>query len=201
MGSVLVQPRTRGANDQRLTPQQQMFVKHLLSDPSFNLTKAAKAASYKTPSQAANKLMKNPIINAAIGKALHNRLQQTQFSDLTAERVLLELGRIALADPRDICDDNGGIRRLKDMPEDIARAISSIKVKHYLDDDGNPTTETEVKFWSKISALELLSKHMGLLKERVEHSMDPESALMIGHLLNVVESQGQTVIDVSSKKA
>lgn len=201
MGSILIQPRKRGASDKRLTPQQRQFVQHIIADPAFNLTEAAKAAGYKLPSQAANTLMKNPIVSAAIGNALHKRLQLPQFSELTAERVLLELGYIALANPQQLIAEDGSVLPLEEMPEHIARTVSSIKVKNFTDEDGQTTTTTEICFWSKISALELLSKHMGLLKERVEHSMDPESALMIGHLLNVVESQGQTVIDVSSKKA
>ena len=65
--------------------------------------------------------------------------------------------------------------RMKDdaAPEDTA-AIQSVKVKTFPTKDGEGV-EREIKMADKIKALELLGKHLGMFKDRVELSGSLES--------------------------
>ena len=96
-------------------------------------------------------------------------------AELSAERVLMELMRVAFSDVGDVLDFSGDEPRMKpanQIPARARKAISSIKVKRYLiDGEGDVDREveiTEYKFWDKPAALEKLAKHLGMLTERVK---------------------------------
>ncbi len=174
MSSTLIQPKKRGARNslKRLTPSQLLFVEALKADRQFNPTSAARAAGYAVPSQAANKLMKNPIIKAAVGRALYER--QRKF-EVTAERVLQELAAIAFFDPRKLVDECGLLLEMKDLPGEVAAAIQSLKVLQSPGDgDSEATRVIDYKFWNKVEALTLLVRHLGLeapTRVETEHKM------------------------------
>mgnify|MGYP001557949899 FL=1 len=100
------------------------------------------------------------------------RLLRRQFSllDLTAERVLEELRRVALADPRALFDDAGRLRPLTELTAEQSACIASMDVvkRNLTGGDGEVETIYRVKCWDKTKALELLAKYFGLLVERVE---------------------------------
>lgn len=180
MRTKTIQPKKRGANIQLLNPQQRLFVEHLLADKSFNPTAAAKAAGYKNPSGSVQKLLSNKIVNAAIGKALHDRIEKTK---VTAEMVIHELAAVAFSNIQEVMGDNDSIKKLSDLPENVARSISSIKVQHKTEfDHGEPVTVVvkEIKFWDKLNALTLLAKHLGMITEKhefsgeIKHTLDYE---------------------------
>ena len=100
------------------------------------------------------------------------RLLRRQFSllDLTAERVLEELRRVALADPRALFDDAGRLRPLTELTAEQSACIASMDVvkRNLTGGDGEVETIYRVKCWDKTKALELLAKYFGLLVERGE---------------------------------
>jgi phage terminase small subunit len=193
MGTKLIQPSKRGANIERLTAQQRVFVEELLNDPKFKPTDAAKKAGYKAPSQAANKLMNDKVVAAYIGKELYLRSQRNQ---VTADEVLRALTDIAFFNIQSILEDDGTIKNIADIEEHMAFAIESIETTTRTDRNGDVTTQTKLKFHSKIAALELLAKHLGMLQERfkVEHS---GSVDIVAQILGEVESR-KSVIDAES---
>lgn len=184
MGTKILQPKIRGANTDKLTPQQNIFVQALLASQNFNGTEAARAAGYKTPSQAANKLMKQPQINAAIGKAINERMNT---SKITAARVLEELSYIAFSDIRQILEPDGSFRQIGSLDDATARAISEIDIKVDMDELGNSKTTAKVRFASKLQALELIMKHLGMLQGnlKIEHA---GSVDIVAQLLAAAES-------------
>ena len=44
------------------------------------------------------------------------------------------------------------------------RGVSSIRVKAHTDKEGGEEVETEFKLWDKLKALEILARHVGILK-------------------------------------
>jgi phage terminase small subunit len=108
-------------------------------------------------------------------------------TQITADRVLEELARIAFSDLRNVAafghigDKNVfSIKNSEDMSDDAAATISEIKVKRTFkpnpmtDDDGNPeppieVEEASVKMHDKLGSLRLLAKHLGLTPDKVEH--------------------------------
>jgi len=160
-----------------LTPKQQRFVDEYLVD--LNATQAAIRAGYspKTAKQAGHEALTKPDVQAAVSAAQEKRSQRT---GITADVVLGELLRLARVDIGEAFDESGNLLPVRDMPEDVRRAIAGIDVAEEgprlrMNEDGTVdeppvTTVRKVRFWDKRGALELLGKHLGLFVQRVEHT-------------------------------
>lgn len=191
MGSVEL--RKRGVDPKRLTDKMRQFAYEYPID--FNGVRAVIAAGYSKNGAAvrACKLLKNPLVRAAIGKAVRERLDQT---NVDADRVLKEVIYCALRDPIDLCDEQGRIRvnSLENIPEQTRRCIDGIKCKQHTDRDGNVTQEIELKLVSKISALDLLAKYFGLLQP--ERGGDTNIAILNWDGLVSGNGESRKTIDV-----
>ena len=82
----------------RLTDRQKRFVAEYLVD--LNATQAAKRAGYKDPNIGRQLITKNNV-SGAIQKAMSNRETRTE---ITQDRVLNELGKVAFAKAADYTD-------------------------------------------------------------------------------------------------
>lgn len=159
--------------DRPLNPKQLRFVEEYLVD--FNATAAARRAGYsdRTAQEQSSRLLSNVMVQAEIQSA---REKQSQRTEITADRVLKEMALIAFSDLDQILDFSGEEPRLKpanQIPASAKKALSSVKVKRYLEgkgDDARTVEVTEFKLWSKDAALEKLGKHLGIFKDQVEHS-------------------------------
>jgi len=171
-----------------------MFVQHLLGDNKFNPVHAARAAGYKSPHQSAYALLKNEIVAAAVGKAIKVRADKL---GLKAEDVLRHLATALYLDPIEIFeDDEDGeikVKRLKDIPEDVRRCITEMKIKKRKDITGAVTTEYDIELMSKDTALGLVMQHLGLLgKGAVGVNINVDTQL-INRLLNEAEARNNVV--------
>lgn len=147
----------------KLTAKQARFVEEYLID--LNATQAAIRAGYskKTARQVGAENLSKPVIMSAISDAQAARSHKTQ---ITQERVLEELAKVGFSDIRSMFD-NGQLRGVDSLPDDVAGAVSSIEVisKPGLpDEDGNREIEHihKIKLWDKLSAFEKLGKHLGM---------------------------------------
>lgn len=153
-----------------MTPNQARFVEEYLLD--LNATQAAIRAGYsaKTALQQGPRLLGNAGVKAAIQKALAARAKRVEVK---ADDVLRELLRIATTDISEAYDDEGNLKKLKDIPVDLRRAISGVEVDEIWDGYGEDRTQTgetkKLKLWDKTRALEMLGKHLKLLTDKVEH--------------------------------
>lgn len=170
---------------ENLTPKQAQFVREYLID--LSATQAAIRAGYskKTAGAMGHELLKNPKIQSAIAAASQKRSEKT---GLSAERVLLEIQRMAFWDPADlteiarpaedldgvstsgavvtidgkvmVLDGINGPRDIKKLPEDIRRAI----VGWGYDRNQNFT----LKLADKSKALDQLARHLSLYNDKLE---------------------------------
>lgn len=91
--------------------------------------------------------------------------ERSKRTGVNQDRVVLELAKIAFVKMTDIVDYHG---RIKDTAtEDDLACIESIKYKSSESDTGS-SVEREVKISSKIKALELLGKHLGMWNDKVD---------------------------------
>lgn len=164
-----------------LTPMQAAFVGHYIVEK--NATDAAKKAGYsaKSASQLGYQLLQIPSVSTAIEKKFQ---MQARRLDLSADRVLQEIMRVALADISQAYDEEGNLKPVHEIPEDVRRAIVGIETETLPALQENTPLEGEeqvreevlipsvkkVKFADKNRALELLAKHLKLLTEKVEHT-------------------------------
>jgi phage terminase small subunit len=152
-----------------LTPKQARFVAEYLID--LNATQAAIRAGYSAKTarqQGAENLSKPDIAEAvSVGKAT-----QLEDAGLTAARVLEELRRLAFVDLRGFFDPAGNLKPIHELTAEQGSALAGLEVikKNAAAGDGIIDTVHKFKVWDKTRTLEALSKHFGLLVERVEHS-------------------------------
>lgn len=146
----------------KLTEKQQRFVDEYLID--LNATQAAVRAGYsaKTAESQGSRMLRNVKVQQAIAEEMAERSKRTGINQ---DRVVLELARIAFVRMTDIVDSNG---KIKDTAtDDDLSCIESIKYKHS-DTDTGYSVEREVKISSKLKALELLGKHLGMWNDKLD---------------------------------
>ncbi len=152
-------------NRSSLTPKQERFVEEYLVD--LNATRAAIRAGYSQRN--ADKIGPELLGKTRIAAAIVAKRERVSLkAEVSAAEVLRELAVIAFSDVGEVMDFSGVALRLKaanEIPERARRALSSVKVKRYLEGHGDDVREVEVtefKFWPKTQALELLGKHLAL---------------------------------------
>lgn len=121
----------------------------------------------------ASRLIAKANVQAGIERTLRAQIKRI---DLKADRVLLELYRILTVDINEAFDEEtGALKPLKEIPEDVRRAISGIEVDEIWETENFAASRRKVrvgetkkiKFWSKTEAAALLGKHLKLWVEKV----------------------------------
>lgn len=151
------------ARNGKLTPKQERFVEEYLVD--LNATQAAIRAGYsaKTANRIAQQLLTKLDIQQAVAKAQAKRSARTE---ITQDRVLKELARIAFLDPRKVFKwGPKGVTLLDSdkLSDDAAATIS--EVSESITESGG---SIKGKVYDKQKALELLGKHLGMFTEKVQ---------------------------------
>lgn len=142
-----------------LTAKQDRFCREYLAD--MNATQAAIRSGYsdKTAHVSGPRLLANVNVSKKI-EAL--KAERAKSLDITAERVLKELARLAFGDPSEIVSvgERGKvtIKPTAQLTEDQRRTIASIS---------EGPNGLKIKFADKLRALELVGKHIGLFEERI----------------------------------
>src|SRR3954447_19481227 len=153
--------RRCGRREMPLNDRQARFVAEYLVD--LNATRAAIRAGYsaRTAYSAGERLLRNVEVGAAIAEAQAARSRRTE---VTADRVVLELARVAFGDPRRVMSWGPGGVRLRpsaELADEEAAIVAEV---------GETTTKEggslRVKTVDKLGALRLLGQHLGLFLER-----------------------------------
>jgi phage terminase small subunit len=161
--------------DKKLTPKQERFVEEYLID--LNATQAAIRAGYsqRTAASIGEENLRKPEISAAIHAAKAARSERT---GITQDRVLQELARIAFYDLRKLYREDGSLKAPHEWDDDTAAALAGVEV---VETKGNaeigeegarhiPEFVKKAKVFDKNSALTLAMRHLGMLRDKVEHT-------------------------------
>ena len=146
----------------KLTEKQRLFVEEYLID--LNATQAAIRAGYsaKTADVQGSRMLGNVKVQQAIAEAMAKRSKRTGVNQ---DRVVLELAKLAFVKMTDLVDSEGRIKT--DATDDDLSCIESIKYKES-DNEYGGSVEREVKISSKLKALELLGKHLGMWNDKLD---------------------------------
>ena len=153
----------------QLPEKMRRFALEYLRD--LNATQAAIRAGYKekTAKAQGSRLLTNVDVQKLIEEGRKEVESQIKFD---AARVLQELARIGLCDIGQAFDEHGNLRPIREIPEDVRRAISGVEVDELWEngEDGRHQTgiTRKVKFWDKPKSLELLGKHLKLFVEKID---------------------------------
>lgn len=149
-----------------LTARQARFVAEYLID--LNATQSAIRAGYseRTAASQGQRLLTNVEISEAIQTAQANRANRTE---ITQDRVLLELARVGFADLRKAAEWSGGTVKLKasaELDDDTALALSEIS---------QGPNGIKIKMHDKLAALDKLARHLGMFKGESPDSDEAKS--------------------------
>lgn len=170
-----------------MTPRQEQFVREYLID--LNATQAAIRAGYsaKTARQIGERLLTYVDVAEAIRLAMAERSRRTQ---VTADRVLEELAKIAFFDILGAFNPNGTLKALDDMTPDARAVIANFDVSDVHDRDGNVVGRlSRVRLADKVAVLTLLMRHLGMLNDKIRVQGDAENPLT----LLIKEVQGNAI--------
>ena len=183
----------------KMTERQKRFCNEYLID--LNVTQAAIRAGYtpKYANKKAYELLDKLEIKEYLDKKMKDREQRTE---ITQDKVVNELAAIAFSNASDffkvvdktvtvggsiVLDDEGNPRTYKDvefvntdkLSEANKKVISSIK---------QGSNGLEIKLNDKLKALELLGKHLGMFRDKIELSgniNNPYEGLTTEQLLKI----------------
>lgn len=159
----------------KLTEKQKRFCDEYMVD--LNATQACIRSGYsaKTAYQQGSRMLNNANIQSEIAKRMAERSKRTGVSQ---DRVILELAKIAFVKMTDIVDSDGRIR--DDATGDDLACIETVKYKSSESDTGS-SEEREVKIASKLKALELLGKHLGMWNDKLDINADMDLNINIDY--------------------
>lgn len=172
---------------------------------------AYRAAGYKAKDRAADANASRLLTIANVAARIAElQKEAAQGAVMTGREVLEELsklGRANMADYMRVGPDGDPVLNFAELTRDQAAALVEVTVEDFLDGRGEDAREVrrvKFKLADKRGALNLLAKHLGLFKERVEHSgpdggpvevkryTDIEAARLIGRLLQKVAGPAKT---------
>lgn len=181
-----------------MTDAQKRFCDEYLID--LNATRAYKVAYSRckkdeTANVNGSKLLRNTKVQKYVSEKMKEREKRTE---VTQDMVIKELSRIAFLDIRKLYNDSGGLKNIQDIDDETVKAISSLETLEEYEgcgDDREKIGDTQkVKLLDKVKALELLGKHLGMFKDKVDvnHSgnlNNPFAGMSTEELRKIVNSE------------
>lgn len=155
----------------KLTAIREAFCQHYTKH--WNAKRAAKEAGYRGLNHdvLGYQLLQKTSVKERIAELTEHSLKEI---GVTRERVLTEIARIAFLDPADIYDEIGQLLPIREMSEDVRRAVHKIKVFEHKDGSGEHADvygfTKDIEFSPKKAALDSLAKYLGMSPDKIEHS-------------------------------
>lgn len=143
-----------------LTDKQRKFCQEYMID--MNATQSAIRSGYseKTAYSIGSENLSKPEIIEYL-QALTKKQQER--TEITADRVLKELAKIAFFNMDDVLDDSGNTKELKDWSRDDLASVQEIT-------DNAITGDRKIKLSDKKASLDLLGRHLKLFTDKVQLS-------------------------------
>ena len=154
-----------------LNAKQTRFVEEYIID--LNATQAAIRAGYskKTAQVQSARLLSNVMVRAVLSQKMEKRAEKTEIS---SERVLLELSRLAFLDVRKAYRKDGSLKAITEMDDDTVAAIAGFDVTESVSSGEVTGVLKKIKLSDKSRALELIMRHLGMLTPAVQTDLDSE---------------------------
>ena len=148
-----------------LTEKQQRFVDEYLVD--LNATQAAIRAGYsaKTALQQGPRLLGNVGVQSAVQEAMAKRQART---NITQDRVLQELARLAFFDPRKMFHGDGSPKAIHELDDDTAAAVSGLDVVNIGNSEVGIGQVLKYKVADKGAALANAMRHLGMFNDKLD---------------------------------
>lgn len=154
-----------------LNAKQTKFVNEYLKD--LNATQAAIRAGYskKTAQMQSARLMSNVMVREVLSQKMDKRSARTEIS---ADRVLLELSRLAFLDVRKAFNKDGSLKAIGDLDDDTAAAVAGLDIVESNASGEKSGALKKIKLSDKKGALELIMRHLGMLTPVAQTDVDAD---------------------------
>lgn len=173
----------------KATPRWKLFAHEYCKE--MNGTKAAISVGYseKSATMQASRLLTKEKVKSEVERILSDRAKKL---DITAEKVLGELAKMAFANMQDYIQiqDGEAYVDLSAMTREQAAAIQEITSERYVEgkgDDAREVKRTKFKLSDKRGSLELLGKHLKLFTDKSEITGLDELANLLSKARNRVQ--------------
>lgn len=157
---------------QKLPPRHARFVTEYISN-GLNATKAAISVGYskKTAHVQGHRLLNNAKIATEIKQKTETILGKI---DITAEKVLQEIAKMAFLDPRKLFASDGSLIPIHELDDSTAMSVAGLEVNELFEGTGDQKQAyglcKKIKIADKGQNLERLGKHLKLFTDRSEVS-------------------------------
>lgn len=152
-----------GTSREAAAQRKAAFVEALLSNEE-NITEAALAVGFspKTAASQGSRLLKDVEVQRLLKE---RRAKLIEKLELTTERTLLEIARLAYVDPRKFFHKDGTPKEITELDDDTAAALAGMEVVEEWEGQGADRKVVGVtkkyKLADKNAALEKAMKHLG----------------------------------------
>jgi phage terminase small subunit len=168
-----------------LTPQQERFCQEYLQD--LNATAAYGRAYPDAGPESARRNGSRLLTNAdVLGRVAALQAERAERGKVDADRVLIELARLAFFDARTLYRPDGTLKPPAEWDDATAAAVAGVEVdeSHVTADGQRSVTArtTKVKRADKVKALELLCRHLGILNDKLTVNTPRRSGLDVNRL-------------------
>lgn len=151
-----------------LPVKQQHFITEYLAN-GFNATQAAITAGYAKNS--ADTQGSRLLVNAKVKEVLAARAQKVMAKrEITAEKVLDEIYKLAMFDPRKLFRPDGSLIPITELDDDTAASIAGLDVTELREEGFSIGRLKKIKIADKGINLERLGRYLKLFTDKVEHT-------------------------------
>ncbi len=146
--------------------RRELFVRAYIAN-GHNAAEAwiAAGGSANGAKQNAYRVLKEPAVQEMLKGVLKKQLLQ---ADITAERTMLELARIAFADVRKLTDSTGKVLAVHELDEDTAAALVG---EVSLGGRGGKAGTVRIKSADKTAALGILARHFRIVGSELDETV------------------------------
>lgn len=161
-----------GEPDEPLTDKEEWFCREYVCDENGTQAymRVFKGSSYDAARSSASTLLAKPNIFARVEQL---RVERNKRLEISSDRVLLELSKLAFYDPRGFFDEDGRVKPVNEMDPDHAAAIGGLETMHKVTGEENDgmTVITKIKLPDKKGALELIGRNLKMWTDKSEVSV------------------------------
>lgn len=163
------------AEEKPLTEKEEWLCREFVSDAGENQTRAYMRVYPGCTYDSARTMAARMFADARISQRIDElRAERTKRLEITADRVLMELAKLAFYDPRGFFDGDGRIKPINEIDPDQAAVIGGIETMHKVigEESDGITVLTKIKLPDKKGALELLGKNLKMWTDKTELAGD-----------------------------
>lgn len=164
-------PVNIGDNTEPLTDREEWVCREYIADAGENQTRAYmkvfKGCTYDSARVQASQLFAKVNIRQRVDTL---REERNKRLEITADKVLTGIAKLAFFDSRDFFDDNGKLKPLGELDPDHSDVISGIETFHKVtgDEKDEVAVVTKIKLADRGQNLERLGKHLKLFTDKTE---------------------------------